>query len=101
MLVKYRSDPSTPTTKSSSLRMTKGKNCRLIFVNYLHDLKTSRLEALAEISDFVAGLVQRVTKKPNEVKADLLNSTARLWNLEGSATGVNNICRYNYALRLS
>ena len=32
--------------------------------------------ALAEIFDFVAGLVQRVPKKPNEVKADLLNSTA-------------------------
>ena len=60
-------------------------------------------EALAEISDFVAGLVQRVPKKPNEMKADLLNSTAsqgdysweihcslRLWNLEGSATGIKN-----------
>ena len=34
------------------------------------------LEALAEISDFAAGLVQRVPKKPNEMKADLLNSTA-------------------------
>ena len=33
-------------------------------------------EALAEISDFVAGLVQRVPKKPNVMKADLLNSTA-------------------------
>ena len=33
-------------------------------------------EALAEISDFVAGLVQRVPKKPNEMKADLQNSTA-------------------------
>ena len=28
-------------------------------------------EALAEIFDFVAGLVQRVPKKPNEIKADL------------------------------
>ena len=28
-------------------------------------------EALAEIFDFVAGLVQRVPKKPNEMKADL------------------------------
>ena len=28
-------------------------------------------EALAEIFDFVAGLVQRVPKKPNKVKADL------------------------------
>ena len=57
-------------------------------------------EALAEIFDFAAGLVQRVPKKPNEMKADLQNSTAsqgnrsrekyfslRLWNLEGSATG--------------
>ena len=35
-------------------------------------------EALAEISDFVAGLVQRVPKKPNEMKADLQNSTAIL-----------------------
>ena len=33
-------------------------------------------EALAKISDFVAGLVQRVPKKPSEVKADLQNSTA-------------------------
>ena len=33
-------------------------------------------EALAEIFDFVAGLVQRVPKKPNEMKTDLLNSTA-------------------------
>ncbi len=33
-------------------------------------------EALAEIFDFVAGLVQRVPKKINEVKSDLLNSTA-------------------------
>ena len=35
-------------------------------------------EALAEIFDFVAGLVQRVPKKPNFVKADLQNSTAIL-----------------------
>ena len=33
-------------------------------------------EALAEIFDFVAGLVQRVPKKPNKVKTDLQNSTA-------------------------
>ena len=33
-------------------------------------------EALAEISRFVAGLVQRVPKKSNEMKADLQNSTA-------------------------
>ena len=33
-------------------------------------------EALAEICDFVAGRVQRVPKKTNEVKFDLLNSTA-------------------------
>ena len=39
-------------------------------------LKTSRVEALAEISDFVAGLVQRVPKKMNKVKSDLQNSTA-------------------------
>ncbi|EFM24394.1 hypothetical protein HMPREF9225_1978 [Peptoniphilus duerdenii ATCC BAA-1640] len=34
------------------------------------------VEALAEIFDFAAGLVQRVPKKPNEMKADLQNSTA-------------------------
>ncbi|ERT64885.1 hypothetical protein HMPREF1252_1441 [Peptoniphilus sp. BV3AC2] len=34
------------------------------------------VEALAEIFDFVAGLVQRVPNKPSEVQADLLNSTA-------------------------
>ena len=33
-------------------------------------------EALAEIFDFVAGLVQRVPKKTSMAKADLLNSTA-------------------------
>ncbi len=33
-------------------------------------------EDLAEISDFVAGLVQRVPKKTNAVKADLKSSTA-------------------------
>ena len=33
-------------------------------------------EALAEISDFAAGLVHRVPKKPIGVKADLQNSTA-------------------------
>ncbi|EFM26275.1 hypothetical protein HMPREF9225_0084 [Peptoniphilus duerdenii ATCC BAA-1640] len=29
------------------------------------------VEALAEVSRFVAGLVQRVPKKPNEMKVDL------------------------------
>ena len=33
-------------------------------------------EALAEIFDFAAGLVQRVPKKPSFAKADLQNSTA-------------------------
>ena len=45
----------------------------------LQGLELQRLypfEALAEISDFVAGLVQRVPNKPNEVKVDLQNSTA-------------------------
>ena len=32
---------------------------------------SSLVKALAEISDFVAGLMQRVPKKPNEMKADL------------------------------
>ncbi|EFM26077.1 hypothetical protein HMPREF9225_0396, partial [Peptoniphilus duerdenii ATCC BAA-1640] len=36
------------------------------------------VKALAEIFDFVAGLMQRVPKKPNEMKADLQNSTAML-----------------------
>ena len=65
-------------------------------------------EALAEIFDFVAGLVQRVPKKPNKMKADLLNSSAsqgdcswevhcslRLWNLEGSATEINSSYSYS------
>ena len=46
---------------------------------YLPRLDLRRLypfEALAEIFDFAAGLVQRVPKKPNEIKADLQNSTA-------------------------
>ena len=34
------------------------------------------LEALAEIFDFAAGLVQRVPKKTSEAKPDLQNSTA-------------------------
>ena len=42
----------------------------------MQELKNLSVEALAEISDFVAGLVQRVPKKPNEMKADLQNSTA-------------------------
>ena len=60
--------------------------------NHRHYLKTSRVEALAEIFDFAAGLVQRVPKKMNKVKSDLQNSTARLWNLEGSATGFTYKC---------
>ncbi|WP_311562422.1 hypothetical protein [Peptoniphilus duerdenii] len=36
------------------------------------------LEALAEIFDFVAGLMQRVPKKPSIAKVDLQNSTAIL-----------------------
>ena len=43
-------------------------------------------EALAEISDFVAGLVQRVLKKPNEMKADLQNSTAPQGDKVGGMT---------------
>ena len=39
------------------------------------------VEALAEIFDFVAGLVQRVPNKASIAKLDLQNSTARLWNL--------------------
>ena len=44
------------------------------------------VEALAEIFDFAAGLVQRVPKKPNVIKADLQNSTAWLWKQNASAT---------------
>ena len=40
-------------------------------VNAMGFLFKRFFEALAEISDFVAGLVQRVPKKPNEIKADL------------------------------
>ena len=40
-------------------------------VNAMGFLFKRSFEALAEISDFVAGLVQRVPKKPNEMKADL------------------------------
>ena len=69
--------------------MTKWNGSCSISINYLQGLKTSRVEALAEIFDFVAGLVQRVPKKTSIAKSDLQNSTARLWNLEGSATGVN------------
>ena len=56
--------------------MTNWLDCRSISVNYLYYLKTSRVEALAEIFDFAAGLVQRVPNKPNGMKADLQNSTA-------------------------
>ncbi len=55
----------------------------------MQGLKNLRVEALAEIFDFVAGLVQRVPKKASIAKLDLLNSTARLWNLEDSATRMN------------
>ena len=46
----------------------------IFVITYLHKLDRRRLypfEALAEIFDFAAGLVQRVPKKPNIVKADL------------------------------
>ena len=45
-------------------------------VNAMGFLFKRSFEALAEIFDFVAGLVQRVPKKPNEMKADLQSSTA-------------------------
>ena len=48
-----------------------------------------RVKALAEIFNFAAGLVQRVPKKPNEVKADLQNSTARLWNQKVPLQGLH------------
>ena len=71
-------DPSTSTVSPSPLRMTNWDDFPSTGINHNSSLKTSRVEALAEIFDFVAGLVQRVPKKPNEMKADLLNSTARL-----------------------
>ena len=59
-------------------------------------------EALAEIFDFVAGLVQRVPKKASTARLDLQNSTAsqgdfsweyycslRLWKQNASATTPN------------
>ena len=49
---------------------------KLFYLHRLDPRKLYQFEALAEISDFVAGLVQRVPKKPNEMTADLLNSTA-------------------------
>ena len=55
-----------------------GKPQRQTFRNSVNQksLPVQSLEALAEIFDFAAGLVQRVLKKPSEVKADLQNSTA-------------------------
>ena len=51
--------------------MTSWEEFRSIIMHYLQNLKTLRVEALAEISRFVAGLVQRVPKKPSIAKADL------------------------------
>ena len=48
----------------------------MIFLADMGQICVRSFEALAEISDFAAGLVQRVPKKPSEVKADLQNSTA-------------------------
>ena len=45
---------------------------------FIGETLISSVKALAEIFDFVAGLMQRVPKKPNEMKADLQNSTAIL-----------------------
>ena len=45
-------------------------------VNAMGFIFKRSFEALAEIFDFVAGLVQRVPKKPSVVQADLQNSTA-------------------------
>ena len=44
-------------------------------VNAMGFIFKRSFEALAEISRFVAGLVQRVPKKPSVVQADLQNST--------------------------
>ena len=48
-------------------------------------------EALAEIFDFTAGLVQRVPKKSSITKADLLNSTAEPSALPLRATAIGRI----------
>ena len=69
-MVKYRSDPSTSTAKAVFAQ----DDCSW-------EVHCS-VEALAEIFDFVAGLVQRVPKKTSIAKDDLQNSTARLWNLD-------------------
>ena len=58
--------------------MTRWEGCRSIGINYLQVLKNLRVESLAEISRFAAGLMQSVPKKTNELKADLQNSTAFL-----------------------
>ena len=71
------------------LRMTNWANCRSIGINHRHYLKNLCVEALAEIFDFVAGLVQRVPKKINEVKSDLLNSTASQGDCRWVASATN------------
>ena len=83
------SDPSTTKACAFSAQddRIEGLTYRSFINQQIHSVQS--VEALAEIFDFVAGLVQRVPKKMNEVKSDLQNSTARLWNLEGSATCVN------------
>ena len=58
----------------------KGGNCESRRENrrFFRETLIPSVKALAEISDFVAGLMQRVPKKPNEMMADLQNSTAAL-----------------------
>ena len=51
--------------------MTSWEGFRSIGINHLQVLKNLLVEALAEIFDFLAGLVQSVPKKPNEMKPDL------------------------------
>ena len=67
----------------------------MLFRNYVRSF-----EALAEIFDFVAGLVHS-SKEDERSESDLQNSTARLWKQKVSATWINsrNDCFTPYDLR--
>ena len=56
---------------SNKIKLNAIQIARNINHRYLTSTKLYPFEVLAEIFDFVAGLVQRVPKKPNEMKADL------------------------------
>ena len=74
------SDPSTSDPSTSEPCGSFAQDDQVGGLEFLQDDRSwevhCSVEALAEIFDFAAGLVQRVPKKPSEVKADLQNSTA-------------------------